>query len=436
MLRVLLLSLVLLQVTGDNDAQGDAQGDAQSSPNLGPGASLTPFLTAFDGPGDVALDAIVWAHAADRRLVGLGEVSHFTRECYDLKRAMVGTLIELGYDGLILEVDFGQALLWDDHVVHGRGELDALISGCGWFTYRTEEFKALLADVREHNRTAEVPFRIFGMEMTAVHHNLPWLAAYLERESGGGKELVVRLRAPRKTVVFGTHSSAEQAAYWKLFHDARTALASLGEPVGAADKRERAVAERIVEILRQYATYASQDDMSLQVALRDLFSTRNVLWCLDQMGPESQAAIWAHNGHIEKAHANSRYEVLGHHLARLFGAAYLAVGFTFHSGACGAFGDEGFQRVEFGRITDGETSLTADLASAGEAFLVLDVEAAVTSDPRHQSPLRTPQRLRANVSESFGSGSRRWMELCVAEAYDVLIYVDEMHYPTPVPWSR
>ena len=70
MLRVLLLSLVLFQVTGGNDARGDAQ----SSPNVGPGASLAPFLTAFDGPGDVALDAIVRARAANRRIVGLGEV--------------------------------------------------------------------------------------------------------------------------------------------------------------------------------------------------------------------------------------------------------------------------------------------------------------------------------------------------------------------------
>ncbi|MEM7040467.1 MAG: hypothetical protein AAF570_26110, partial [Bacteroidota bacterium] len=84
----------------------------------------------------------------DHTVVGLGEVSHYTKECYTLKKEVIRTLMQEGFSGLVLEVDFGQALLWDEYVVSGKGNLDTLVGKSGWFTYRTEEFKSILAMIR------------------------------------------------------------------------------------------------------------------------------------------------------------------------------------------------------------------------------------------------------------------------------------------------
>ena len=75
------------------------------------------------------------------QILGLGEVSHYTQECYTYKTAIIEHLAQKGLlQGLVLEVDFGQALFWNDYLLTGMGDPDSLVRKSGWFTYRTEEF--------------------------------------------------------------------------------------------------------------------------------------------------------------------------------------------------------------------------------------------------------------------------------------------------------
>jgi len=374
--------------------------------------------------------------ADSSRIIGLGEVSHFTKECYELKHQIIKRLIAKGYHALVLEVDFGQALLWNDYVTHGIGDLDKLVAQSGWFTYRTQEFKNLLIDIRKHNLSADTPFQIFGMEMTAMNHNLAWLERYFSDHLGSGNKLSDLLKQERTIVAFQKHKKNEILSYWNLFYTITDTLNTHKESLinnGGEDRYE--IAKRIAEITRQYATYISQEEFFLQVELRDQFSTRNVLWCLNHLGDNSKIAIWAHNGHVVKESVLFEYDVLGYYLSKWFGEAYYAIGFTFNEGEFGAFSSNGFKKWSLPSVTN--NSLTKELAQYESPYLLFDIRSNLKNIANPvNSILYKEVPIRTDVSESFNEGASTMMNINLSNSYDCLIYIDKTNYPAPIEWER
>ena len=370
------------------------------------------------------------------RVVGLGEVSHYTKECYQLKEQIVLELIAKGFEGLVLEVDFGQALLWNDYVTKGIGNLDLLVSQSGWFTYRTEEFKSLLAAIRAHNINAAQPFQVYGMEMTAMNHNLEWLANYFSRTLSNQHPIIKRLKKERTFVAFQYHNPNEVLEYWDLFLDLRTLLEANEEKFKyKAGEKEYQTALHIAEITRQYATFISHDDFGLKVEFRDQFSTRNVLWSMNQLGEESRVAIWAHNGHVVKKSVIFNYDILGYYLNEIFGENYYAIGFTFNKGEFGAFSPNGFKRWELRGLRT--PSWTKDFSKFKSPYLLFDVRSNLkVKNPPASSPLFTDIPIRRDIAESYREDNDATMDINLAQSYDCLIYFEESNYPTTITWAR
>ncbi|GAB5555775.1 MAG: erythromycin esterase family protein [Saprospiraceae bacterium] len=371
--------------------------------------------------------------AADKRIIGLGEVSHFTKDCYDLKSAIIHTLIEEGYDGLVLEVDFGQALIWNDYLVSGEGNLDSIVAQSGWFTYRTEEFKSLLANIRAYNKTSEQAFQVFGMEMTAVNHNISWLQAYFKNILPENHSIFERLAQERNIVAFGSFNATEQSDYWTLFTELNTILMDHQDQLKAEKGAAKyAIAQRITEIMRQFATYIAQDDYGLKGEFRDQFSARNVYWCMQQLGADSKIAIWAHNGHVAKTSILFNYDVLGHYLEQWFGEAYYAIGFNWNKGAFGAFSNEGFKRWEFEEVS--EPSLSRDFAALNANYVLLDVRRFLAKEPAPDHFFRQAIPARSDMSESYNESRSRMMEINLSKTFDAYIYIHDAKYPSVISW--
>lgn len=390
-------------------------------------------MTMFDSPGSTELSQYIEGVAADHRIIGLGEVSHYTQECYLLKEQIIMTLIDQGYDGLILEVDAGQAMIWDDYVTKGIGNLDTIVASSGWFTFRTQEFKQLLANIRSHNQTADAPFHLYGMEMTAVNHNLDRLLSYFSIIHDENSDLIRLLNQERQTIAFPPYKPEERLDYWNLYHLLEEELSTREATYRRAlSPEDYASATHLVEMLRQFATYVSQDDFSLKAEFRDQFSARNVWWCMNQLGEDSQVIIWAHNGHIAHTSVVSNYDVLGHYLQQWFGDEYFALGFTFHHGEFGAFSAEGFKRWSLN--PSDTTSLTTEFSKLAAPYVLLKVREALGADPSPSHPLRQSQLIRTDISEFLREGWGKWMPITVADCYDAMIHIEETHYPTTITW--
>ncbi|MCZ4409032.1 erythromycin esterase family protein [Cryomorphaceae bacterium 1068] len=392
------------------------------------------FIYPFQSQHDEVLSNHISAITDGAAIIGLGEVSHYTKECYELKHQIIKTLINQGYDALVLEVDFGQAVLWNDYVTNGNGNIDSLIAESGWFTYRTQEFKNLLIDVRNHNLTADQPFQVFGMEMTAMHNNLPWLENYLSEHSAASEELVALLIKEQPVVAFQQHSRVEVMDYWNLYYELSGFLSEhRDELINSGGEKNYATAQRISEITRQYATYISQDEFMIQVELRDQFSSRNVMWCMEQLGEDSQIAIWAHNGHVVKESVLFGYDILGYYLSKWFGDEYYSIGFTFNQGEFGAYSSNGFKKWELPSVQ--VPSLTKELAEFNSPYLLFDIRRLLHAEP--DLPLfEKSVPIRTDVSESFNDDNNPMMEIDLSNSYDCLIYIDHTNYPTTIEWKQ
>jgi erythromycin esterase len=397
--------------------------------------NTAPFLHPFPNPEAKVLNDFIKEIATDKRIIGLGEVSHYTKDCYDLKAAIIYTLIDQGYDGLALEVDFGQALIWNDYVVHGQGNLDTIVAQSGWFTYRTEEFKTLLQRIRAHNIESTTPFQIFGMEMTALNHNLSWMKNYLAEILANDAPILARLSQERKIVAFENFDALERQDYWNLFFELKATLGSNQQKLIAKKGTQNfAIAERITEITRQFATYIAQDDYGLKGEFRDQFSARNIIWCLNQLGEESQLVIWAHNGHVAKQSIVFNYDVLGHYLEQWFGADYYSIGFNWNSGEFGAYSSEGFKRWRFEPVST--PSLSKDFGALGANYVLLDVRNFLAKDKDPAHFLRRPVSVRRDMSESYNEGRPKMMEINLSQTFDAYIYIHEAQFPTTISWIR
>ncbi len=392
----------------------------------------TPLLIPFSTTDDVDLKRSFSERIQSATIVGLGESTHYTKECYDLKFTLIQQLIEEGFNALVLEVDFGQALLWNRYVTYNEGNLDSLIASSGWFTYRTEEFKRLLKSIHDYNLTAEEPFQLAGMEMTAINHNLTWMQSFLDELGLKSAVLDSILHHEVPSIAFYNHSSADRKAYWSLFLELEDLLPK--RTVASAKLSSLGVAYRMLEIFRQYATYVSQDDFSLKVELRDQFSSRNELWVLDEFGIDGRIVLWAHNGHVARNAPMSNYAVLGTHLSRWFGDAYYSVGFTFNKGTFGSFGPDGFENFA---ISERDTSFWTNAFIATERpFLLVDVRSNLNKTSGLRSDLRNEHTIRTDAGESFNADVPTTMPLVLGDTYDALIYFNTSHTPTSVPWKN
>ncbi|MEM1321183.1 MAG: erythromycin esterase family protein [Bacteroidota bacterium] len=391
------------------------------------------YLQAFEQTSSPVLTEQINRIADSCRIIGLGEVSHYTKECYELKHEIIKTLMGKGYRALILEVDFGQALIWNDYVTKGEGNLDSIIAKSGWFTYRTEEFKNLIRDIRMHNEKAERLFQLFGMEMTAMNSNLDWLKHYISKNTNQNEAILTLLNAERKVVAFQRYNEKERQDYWTLYYQLTNFLAA-NEALLLANSGQQnlAIARRITEIVRQYATYIAQDDFSLQVEFRDQFSARNVNWCMEQLGEENRVVLWAHNGHVAKRSVMFNYDVLGHYLQSWWGDQYYSIGFTFNQGEFGAFSNNGFKRWTMAPVD--RPSLTKDFQSFSSPFLMLDIREHLKADQTLNSYLRTEQVIKRDISESYNEDWEKYMTINLSQTYDMLIYIDKMSFPTTIEW--
>ncbi|WP_432411208.1 erythromycin esterase family protein [Rasiella sp. SM2506] len=405
------------------------QGIAQTN------AEILPWSTPFTTVNATAFQEQIKTISKAASIVGLGEVSHYTKECYQLKETAIITLMHQGYDALVLEVDFGQALLWNDFVVHGKGDLDELVSTSGWFTYRTEEFKSLLKNIRNFNATSANKFQVFGMEMTAMHNNIDWLISYVSKTPEVSNALLPLLQKERQIVAFNQYSEEERTDYWNLYYLLKEFLEIHKTTlINANGEKDYKIAERITEITRQFATYISQDDFGLKAEFRDQFSARNIIWVNNLFPEDSKLVLWAHNGHVAKTSPLFNYDVLGSYLKRWYGDGYVAIGFTFNQGDFGAFANNSFQKITMAAVT--ENSITRTFSNTQAPFLFFNAREALKANNATTYFLLNPLKIRTDISESYSEAQQKMMSLTISETYDALIYIDKTSYPTTIPYSQ
>lgn len=371
-------------------------------------ARAMPLATTTPGSPLNDLEPLLPA-LVGRRLVGLGEATHGTREFFQLKHRLVELLVQrAGFTQFQIEASLPDAIAVDDYVQYGFGAVDTAISGMHFWVWDTEEVTELVEWLRVARGV-----RFFGVDLqfapTAAAKLLGSIPAAARRAY---TEPLTPLLDPLLADNWPAVPAEERAA----------ALAAID---GVALMARTDAAAVMAGFLRAWAEFNSQPDIWEQRRVRDREMAANALgWLADE-----RAVLWAHNQHVGRNGFPDRFPSMGGHLSDKLGDDYAPVGFAFGRGEFRAFGPDG----SLGPIhvaAPPADSLEEALDEVGLPLFALTWD-GLPADAREW--LRSRPRTRSIGSGYSGSDSTATLELDPVEQYDVLIYVAETTAARPNP---
>jgi erythromycin esterase len=382
--------------------------------------ALDPAPATVDPPEHGHSEAVVDAVSAlvgrdestggEPAVVGLGETTHGTRECFRLKAGLIQLLVVRGLRTVAFEADVTATLALDAYVRRGEGDPATALAGLETWLWRVESVRDLLCWLRSFNRGRPPAdrVRVRGVDLSHPAAPVTPLRSYLETvdpdyaeqsDALAGLEAIADAPVPddaptRKRVLDAVEAMADT-----LDRRLATNRSAYAEAAGLR-RWEHArhlcrVVERTCDWHRVRHDQPGPHEAGMQ--RRDRHMASNVEWCAEH-DPGRGVAVWAHNIHVERGTFDdgrvwSDATGMGEFLARAFGDQYTPVGFDAGGGRFRAVGagddDRGPREFAFGPRPEG----TAQFQQVGDAPWLLDVGSAV-ADPRLQDWVDRPQRMR------------------------------------------
>lgn len=418
---------------------------------------VTPLATTEPTPTDDDL-RFLDSTLDGRRVVGLGEATHGSREFFDLKHRLIRYLVERhDFRAVAFEADFSKTRALDAYVAGETGDVspagidlppdataaDALDQLHIW-PWKTESVAELLDWLREFNEDRPPSDRVHIYGIDAQHASGPARAI---------RELLDRADADPLADWTDTLADLAEEGFTDgptvipdHLDDAESLCSAVStwldsDAADALSERDRRVLDRHVRTLDRAREHvaARADDAGVATVsrIRDRAMADTVSWILSETGAE-RVALWAHDGHVQTGRETSYddpYDVLGTHLRDRLGDDYYALGFDFATGALQAISEVDGE-YELGRheVRDPpEESLTTALGSLDGSVFYLDLDAAA-DDPSCADWLAESRPKRSLGSTFYGPDDDRenHAEFDFAADFDGLLFVEETTRAEPL----
>lgn len=388
------------------------------------------------------------------KIVGMGEVTHGTREFFRLKLRLLRHLVtELGFNVLAIEAGHSAAQAVNDHVVNGRGDRSAVLTGLGSVMWDVEEFAEALDWLRAHNDSAADArkVRFYGLDIWNTEVGRERVLAYVRsvapREAPSVEELFQAVALGESKGMLVAHRHLDREMYRRVrdlsdfFASNRTRFAGA---TSAADHRDAAYH---VEVIRQWLGANTGADESLDFLpagkglnnlARSVYMARNLRHLVERAGADAKVVVWAHAYHLGVGLHDDVHGVvpnMGRLLRDRFGHRYYV--FCMELG-----GGEYLARAllpdrTLGDLTTGtvppppDGSLPWQLSKAGGAGFVVDLRTAERSS--RVGEWLAEKRVTHSISWLFGGHIGIYTRAVPAVAYDGVVFVAATSPTTPTP---
>ncbi|WP_329394994.1 erythromycin esterase family protein [Streptomyces melanogenes] len=378
------------------------------------------------------------------RVVGLGEATHGTREFFQLKHRILEFLVrEMGYSVLAMEASASAGQAVDAYVRHSIGDAEKVLTGLGFWIWRTREVLSVIEWMREYNRkrAEDEHVRFVGIDPQQCGDSIAVLDAFLHE------------RAPERVAGLHTTLGVLGRAHPGQYPDPRRRLVHAAEELVdflCDDAPDAAEAIRHARILAQAADLVTrkrlhEDPEQTVYAVRDRYMADWVGELLDV--PSTKVALWAHNGHIAKSWYGSGPSPLGQHLHERYGDVYYALGLLFGQGAFRAgrthLGPWPGSRLRHPKRNSigmaSPTTTEGQLAAATAGNHLIDLRSGADAPTAVRQWLHSTSAMR-----NFGAQVPRWTyhlhrsPTILAQEYDGLAYIatSTCSRPLPAPETR
>jgi erythromycin esterase len=398
----------------------------------------------------------------DVRYVGLGEETHGTREFFQFKHRMVEFLVrEIGFRVFAIEASYAGCRNINDYIQGRTSDGAKALDSQGFWTWNTEEVRAMLDWMRTYNAgaPAESKIRFLGFDLQINREARDTVLAYLQRvapdraaafaalplptTAGAG----VDLSAPSlETTVEAAISGppADRPAAQKRVGEIRAQYNELMGFLAMNETRfslqtspaEFADALHSARVIAQYIdAYTPSAGNANSVDMRDLYMAENFDRLAGAEPAGTRFIIWAHNFHIGSPDESPfRF---GSRLRKLYGKQYYGIAFSFREG--------GFQAREANpkdpaiRLLTGftspppsEGSIDWYLARTGSARFFVDLRNAKGATGVAWVDAPHPMR---SIGSVYGPGNdvQYYAPVVLKQSFDGLFFIDTTTRARPNP---
>jgi len=287
----------------------------------------------------------------DRKIVGMGEATHGTKEFFNMKAKMFKFLVtHCGYRIFTIEATYGGTLKVNDYILYGKGDVLSAMRSMGYWTWDTEEVRDLIEWMRTHNygKPENEKLKFYGFDPQSYKGPASALANYVEDFDKQNLDEFLKglsvltdssdlfFENPKyvNTSYLGNEQVAGIISFLQKWFSEKENLY-----VSASGKTKYETAFHNIVVLKQALLLKKSSEENYGF-LRDSCMAQNLLWIYEQ--EQAKLFAWAHNGHICKSLNSFEKErvCMGMFLDSMFGNAYYTIGFAFNKGSFQAFSSE------------------------------------------------------------------------------------------------
>jgi len=292
----------------------------------------------------------------DKKIIGLGDATHGTKEFFVLKHKIIEYLIKNeNCTAVLLELPLDCGVKINNYVKTGDGDIVELL-GDAWWWHRTEDIKNFLVWLKDYNQNMPDNKKVsfYGFDSQVRGDNTYQIFEYYKKVDPRFDEEVKPIHTFMAELYINNYSSFTPFRIQK-YDNAVTKLKSLLETnkelyISNSSKEEYLLTKArvntfagLVEMKKEALSYSE---------IRSMTNIENIKLITEMQKPDSKIVVWAHNGHIASDEyvmqeffnfdtANGFYEIntiskeslLGYLLREQFGDKYFNIGFEFYSGS-------------------------------------------------------------------------------------------------------
>jgi erythromycin esterase len=405
-----------------------------------------------DDEGPFTLPDAVTRSLSDTRIVGLGEATHGSWECFAHKRRLIRHLVrEAGFRTVAFEADAAavtalDAFVRDGTAVDAPGDAASALAELGMWQWRTESVRELLDWLRAFNdgRAPDEQVRVRGVDLSSPSAPAAPLREYLDTVAPELAESDAFRTIEDATVPDDADERARTLdAVGDAAADLRDRLETNHEVHASAASTDAWHAARhrcrVVEQAAEWARVRHEQPGPHPdgMAARDRFMTENALWALER-DPGEGVALWAHDGHVQRGTFDdgttwADATTMGDHLAHELGDGYRPLGFDFARGSFRAIGRDSGEVRTFSVGNPLDESATAAFSALADDPFLLDLDAAAADD--RLAPLLDGDRRKRYVGSVFdpdGGEFESYARTDIAAAFDWLLFLPESTPTAPI----
>ena len=385
---------------------------------------------------------------ANKRIIGMGEATHGTKEFFEMKHRMLEFLVtQMGFTVFGIEASYGRCKYINDYVLTGKGNLDTATVIQGFTTWSTEEVRDMIQWMRNYNEThPDKKIQFVGFDLQVNDEVEFAISKYYKKVDAAKKQEVDSLLK---------QIDAAEINGGIFFGD--TTIKSLISPLeklicGFIEKEGKYILESSKQeyddilwsekILHQYLISFSYNNFSEPVKKedRDFYMAQNILTWLAYFPKETKMMVWAHNGHIAKDFLDATsVPSMGSYLKETLKDEYYAIGFDFYKGSFQSDdidlkNSPGWENEEVGEAPEGNLSSYFVKAGLGNSFL--DFSLTNQND-------NIKKWLNDKIIGTYSMGSqfsKTWSSrqyiarMKINHAFDGVIFINESNSAVPLKW--